>query len=105
MNTKNNILLDFIVDKLTNSIQNTISGDSFSTDLLRFTLKDSKMRNILKYKYMGFIKEPKGVDFIVKSDPLTDKDRQEISKFIVEYKAKEKERTKIKRKQKSKVIA
>lgn len=42
MNTKNNILLDFIVDKLTNSIQNTISGDSFSTDLLRFTLKDSK---------------------------------------------------------------
>jgi len=54
---------------------------------------------------MGFIKEPKGVDFIVKSDPLTDKDRQEISKFIVEYKAKEKERTKIKRKQKSKVIA
>jgi len=50
MNTKNNILLDFIVDKLTNSIQNTISGDSFSTDLLRFTLKDSKMRNILKYK-------------------------------------------------------
>lgn len=42
MNTKNNILLDFIVDKLTNSIQNTISGDSFSTDLLRFTIKDSK---------------------------------------------------------------
>lgn len=42
MNQKDNILLDFIVDKLTNSIQNTISGDSFSTDLLRFTLKDSK---------------------------------------------------------------
>lgn len=54
---------------------------------------------------MGFIKEPKGVDFVVKSDPLTDKDRQEISKFIADYKAKEKERTKSKRKQKSKVIA
>ncbi|MBB3836098.1 hypothetical protein FHS57_000080 [Runella defluvii] len=36
------ILLDFFVDRLTNSIQNTISGDSFSTEVSRFTLKDSK---------------------------------------------------------------
>lgn len=36
------ILLDFIVDKLTNSIQNTISGDSFQTEISRFTIKDSK---------------------------------------------------------------
>ncbi len=35
---------------------------------------------------MGHIKEPKGVDFIIKSDPLTDKDRQEISEFIKKYK-------------------
>jgi hypothetical protein len=34
--------LDFIVDKLTNSIQNTISGDSFATHILRLTLKDIK---------------------------------------------------------------
>jgi len=38
---------------------------------------------------MGFIKEPKGVDFIIKSKPLTDKDRQEISKHIADYKAKQ----------------
>jgi hypothetical protein len=30
------------VDKLTNSIQNTISGDSFPTEIARFTIKDSK---------------------------------------------------------------
>jgi hypothetical protein len=37
---------------------------------------------------MGHIKEPKGIDFIIQSKPLTDKDRQEISKFIADYKAK-----------------
>lgn len=41
---------------------------------------------------MGFIKEPKGVDFIIKSKPLTDKERQEISKHIAEYKAKNKKK-------------
>jgi len=34
--------LDFIVDKLTNSIQNTISGDSFATEVLRLTKADLK---------------------------------------------------------------
>lgn len=38
---------------------------------------------------MGFIKEPKGVDFIIQSKPLTDKDRQDISKHIADYKAKQ----------------
>lgn len=32
--------LDFIVDRLTNSIVNTISGDSFPTEVLRFTKND-----------------------------------------------------------------
>ena len=36
------ILLDFVIDKLTNSIQNTISGDSFQTEVLRLTIKDLK---------------------------------------------------------------
>lgn len=39
---------------------------------------------------MGHIKEPKGVDFIIQSKPLTDKDRAEISKHIAIYKAKHK---------------
>jgi hypothetical protein len=35
---------------------------------------------------MGHIKEPKGVDFLIKSEPLTDKSRKEISEFIRAYK-------------------
>ena len=34
--------LDFIIDKLTNSIQNTVSGDSFQTEVSTFTTKDLK---------------------------------------------------------------
>ena len=37
---------------------------------------------------MGYIKEPKGVDFIIQSKPLTDEERKVISKFIQDYKAK-----------------
>jgi hypothetical protein len=33
-------------------------------------------------------KNPKGVDFLIQSEPLTDKDRTGISKFIADYKAK-----------------
>jgi hypothetical protein len=36
------IALDFEVDRLTNSIQNTISGDSFPTDISRLTIADLK---------------------------------------------------------------
>ena len=46
---------------------------------------------------MGHIKEPKGIDFTIQSKPLTDKDRQDISKFIAEYKAKKKKKPKIKK--------
>jgi hypothetical protein len=35
---------------------------------------------------MGHIKEPKGVDFVIASDPLSDQARQEISEFIRNYK-------------------
>ncbi|MDR0830246.1 MAG: hypothetical protein LBN95_09095 [Prevotellaceae bacterium] len=37
---------------------------------------------------MGYIKEPYGVDFFIKSRPLTDKDRRAISEFIRTDKAK-----------------
>lgn len=37
---------------------------------------------------MGFIKEPEGVDFVIQSEPLTEDDKIEISKYIEEYKAK-----------------
>ena len=31
---------------------------------------------------MGYIKEPAGVDFIIKGKPLTDKEKKAISEFI-----------------------
>ena len=37
---------------------------------------------------MSLIKEPKGVDFIIQSPPLTDKERKEISDFIASRKSK-----------------
>jgi hypothetical protein len=39
---RKNTGLDFVIDKLTNSIQNTISGDSFATVVLRLTKIDLK---------------------------------------------------------------
>lgn len=36
---------------------------------------------------MGYIKEPKGVDFVVEPIPLTPKDQQMISNAIALYKA------------------
>ena len=37
---------------------------------------------------MGHIKEPKGIDFVIQSEPLNEKARQEISDFIRNYKNK-----------------
>lgn len=42
MRKRAKIALDFVVDKLTNSIQNTISGDNFPTEVSRFTKADLK---------------------------------------------------------------
>ena len=44
---------------------------------------------------MNLIKEPKGVDFLIQSPPLTDQDRKEISEFITFSKSK---KTKVKKK-------
>jgi len=35
---------------------------------------------------MGLIREPKGVDFVIQSTPLSDEERKEISAFIEEWK-------------------
>ena len=42
MRKQQNIGLDFIIDKLTNSIENIITGDSFSTDITVITKLDLK---------------------------------------------------------------
>ena len=38
---------------------------------------------------MGHIKEPKGVDFLIQSEPLTDAERKAISEFIRKDKIKQ----------------
>ena len=41
MNKKSkHIPLDFVIDKLTNSIENTSTGEVFDTEVVRFTLRD-----------------------------------------------------------------
>ena len=42
MNHKEHFHLDFIVDQLTNSIRNVVTGDSFQTEISRFTKADCK---------------------------------------------------------------
>lgn len=43
MKTGKEIHLDFIVDRLTNSIQNTISGDSFPTEVGAYHFSGHRM--------------------------------------------------------------
>lgn len=35
--------LDFVIDKLTNSIENAVTGEVFDTDIVRLTAKDVKL--------------------------------------------------------------
>jgi hypothetical protein len=45
---KEEIGLDFIIDKLTNSIENVVTGDSFATDIS--LLKSTDLKNVSKKK-------------------------------------------------------
>ena len=47
---------------------------------------------------MAHIKELKGVDFVIKSEPLTDADRKMISEHILAYKQKKNKVSTAKRK-------
>jgi hypothetical protein len=47
-----NIELDFEIDRLTNSIQNVITGDSFPTDITLITIDDLKF---VTKKMVGFL--------------------------------------------------
>ena len=51
-------------------------------------------KNVLKINNMGLIKEPEGVDFIIESTPLTEKEKKEISDFIKKRRAEKKQSTK-----------
>lgn len=52
MEQRQNIELDFIIDKFTNSIENTISGDSFRTEISVLTKTD--LKTVLKKNGWNF---------------------------------------------------
>lgn len=52
MENSRNIAQGFIIDRLTNSILNTISGDSFQTEVIRIGKSD--LKNISKSKGWNF---------------------------------------------------
>jgi hypothetical protein len=74
--------LDFEIDKLTNSIENTQTGEVFDTEIVRLS------HNILKAKNMGLIKEPKNVDLSTKSEPWTKQELADFRKLMQDIKAK-----------------
>lgn len=46
---------------------------------------------------MAHIKEPEGVDFIIKSEPLTNEERTAISEYIRNYKSMHSDKTALKK--------
>ena len=61
MKTPKKHLQDFLIDKLTNSIENVISKDSFKTEVLPVTYKDIKntsIKNGWKFKWSEEFKSP-----------------------------------------------
>lgn len=42
MKKRTEIELDFVIDKLTNSIENSLTGEVFDTEVTRILMKDSK---------------------------------------------------------------
>jgi hypothetical protein len=52
---------------------------------------------IIKNKAMGLVREPEGVDFVIKSRPLTKREELLLSEFIQEYKAKRKKKPAMKK--------
>jgi len=62
MNNKSKIALDFVVDKLTDSIENVSSGDSFPTEvslLNKEELKNITKKNGWKFNWLEEFKNPK----------------------------------------------
>ena len=65
---------------MTNSIENTLSGEVFDTEIVRVT----------NVSFMGLIKESKKVDLIIKSEPWTEKELKEFRKVMKAKKTKRK---------------
>lgn len=51
MEKEENIGLDFIIDKLTNSIENTSTGEVFDTEIVKLTVADTKQINKEEWEF------------------------------------------------------
>lgn len=49
---------------------------------------------IFAYEKKGYIKEPDGVDFVIQSKPLTEKQEKELSEYIAKRKLEIKQKSK-----------
>ena len=61
MKNKKQLGLDFVINRLTNSIENMVSGDSFQTDVSLFTIEDSRLctkKNGWDFDWKIELKEP-----------------------------------------------
>ena len=58
MKNKPNIGLDFIIDKLTNSIENTLTGEVFDTEIVRLKSTDAKQIKKVDWQF-DWLKELK----------------------------------------------
>lgn len=59
----------------------TLEAYHFSENLMVIDMlaAKNKLINILTRNNMGFIREPEGVDFVIQSKPLTEKQEKELS--------------------------
>jgi len=67
--------------------------------------QENWLKNTLRHNKMAHIKEPEGVDFLIQSPPLTDKERKEISELIKKMKAKSPKKRAIKTRQNKKELS
>ena len=51
MKSRKQILVDIVIDKLTNSIENAVSGDIFDTEVFQLFAKDSKQINKADWQF------------------------------------------------------
>lgn len=58
MKKKQNVGLGFVIDKLTNSIENTLTGEVFDTEIDRLTNSDAKQINKIAWQF-NWLKELK----------------------------------------------
>ncbi len=60
MKKRKEIELDFVIDKLTNSIENSLTGEVFDTEVTRILMKDSKQikKADWRFDWKNELKEP-----------------------------------------------